>query len=220
MTEFRVGRGHDGPARLGEYIMGTEVFENPMLTGPNISHEKMLQYGTMGRDLSNSQPTIAALPFGMKLEEIDKAGLGDFDSVLLPSLISFSSLDVQTSVLTLRHQLDAIDEIKETIDPSRLIVRIPENLDIDVFKSYITDFHSKGIRAAAFMFDGYLGSTDLDSIILRSNLPASWLALALGKIAPSTVPLLYYTGFDVIDTGYAYETAATGVCSNWCSAMA
>ncbi len=211
MTEFRVGRGHDGPARLGEYIMGTEVFETPLLTGPNISRERMLQYGTIGRDLSNTSPTIAALPFGMKLEEMDKAGLGEFDSVLLPSLISFSSLDDQTSVLTLRHQLDAVDEIKETVDPSRLIVRIPENIDIDVFKSCINDFHSKGVRTAAFMFDGYLGSTDLDSIILRSNLPASWLALALGKIAPSTVPLLYYTGFDVIDTGYAYETAATGV---------
>jgi len=209
MTEFRVGRGHDGPARLGEYILGTEVFETPLLTGPNISRERMLQYGTLGRDPSNSRPTITALPFGMKLEEIGKAGLGDFDSVLLPSLISFSSLDDQTSILTLRHQLDAVDEIKETVDPSRLIVRIPENIDIDVFKSYIDDFHSKGIRAAAFMFDGYLGSTDLASIILRSNLPASWLALALGKIAPSTVPLLYYTGFDVIDTGYAYETAAT-----------
>lgn len=211
MTEFRVGRGHDGPARLGEYIMGTEVFETPLLTGPNISREKMLQYGTLGRDLSNSRPTITALPFGMKHEEIDKAGLGDCDSLLLPSLISFSSLDDQTSVLTLRHQLDAVDEIKETVDPSRLIVRIPENIDVDVFKSYLNDFHSKGVRAAAFMFDGYLGSTDLDTIILRSNLPASWLALAMGKIAPSTVPLLYYTGFDVIDTGYAYEAAATGV---------
>lgn len=211
MTEFRVGRGHDGPARIGEYIMGTEVFETPMLTGPNIYHEKMLQYRTLGRDLSNSRPTIAALPFGMKLEEIDKAGLGDIDSVLLPSLISFSSLDDQASVLTLRHQLDAVDEIKETVDPSRLIVRVPENIDIDVFKSYINDFHSKGLRAAVFIFDGYLGSTDLDSIILRSNLPASWLALAMGKIAPSTVPLLYYTGFDVIDTGHAYETAATSV---------
>ena len=209
MTEFRVGRGHDGPARIGEYIMDTEVFETPLLTGPSISSEKMLQYGTLGRDLSNSKPMIAALPFSMKLEEIDKAGLRGSDSILLPSLISFSSLDDQASVLTLQHQLDVVDEIKEIIDTSRLIVRIPENIDVDVFKSYIHDFHAKGIRAAAFVFDGYLGSTDLESIILRSNLPVSWFSIALGKITPSTIPLLYYTGFDVIDTGHAYEAAAT-----------
>ncbi|MHA1863032.1 MAG: DUF5591 domain-containing protein, partial [Candidatus Thorarchaeota archaeon] len=106
---------------------------------------------------------------------------------------------------------DVVDEIKEFVDSSRLIVRIPENIDVDVFKSYISDFHSKGIRAAAFVFDGYLGSTDLESIILRSNLPASWLAMALGRIDPSTVPLLYYTGFDVIDTSRANEAAATHV---------
>ena len=103
MTEFRVGRGHDGPARLGEYIMGTEVFETPLLTGPNISRERVLQYGTLGRDPSNSRPTIAALPFGMKLEEIGKAELGNSDSILLPSLISFSSLDDQTHPLFHAH---------------------------------------------------------------------------------------------------------------------
>jgi archaeosine synthase len=36
-------------------------------------------------------------------------------------------------------------------------------------------------------------------------------ALAVGRIEPGLIPLLYYTGFDIFDIGYAEETAANGL---------
>ena len=210
MTEFRVGRGHDGPARVGEYIMNDVTFETPMLIGPESSKANPLHYKTLGRDPDRQKPMISTIPFAMKPDELSKAGLDDSDSILLPSMVSFSSLDSDAGTLLLRNQLEFIDVVKDIIDPSRLIIRIPDNLDNETFKSYLNDFHSRGIRAAAFTFDGFLGSMDLESIHLRSALPASWLSIALGKIAPNTIPLLFYTGFDIIDSGYSIEAAVTG----------
>ncbi len=211
MTEFRVGRGHDGPARIGEYIIGEEVFQTPLLTGPDSIRKSILQIRYMGRDLTLPNPGIVAIPFNMTPDEFSNVALGDSDPILLPSLVSFASLDNPASTLLLRYQLEMVEKSKGTIDPSRLILRVPENIDVEDFKSIIDEFHTKGIRSAAFVFDGLLGSTDLKSITLRSTLPASWLTFALGKIHPSIIPLLYYTGFDIIDTGYAYQAAASGV---------
>jgi len=56
-----------------------------------------------------------------------------------------------------------------------------------------------------------LGSSDLTAMDLRSRLPVSWLSMALGKIAPGTIPILFYLGFDMIDAGYADEAAMRGV---------
>ena len=211
MTEFRVGRGHDGPARIGEYIMNDVTLETPILIGPERSKANPLHYITLGRDSSKQRPMISTIPFTMMPEELSKAGLNDSDSILLPSMISFSSIGADAGILLLRHQLEFIDAVKDNIDPSRLILRVPENVDVEVFKSYIHDFDSRGIRAAAFTFDGLQGSKDLESIHLRSVLPASWLSIALGKIAPNTIPLLFYTGFDIIDSGYSIEAALTGI---------
>ena len=211
MTEFRVGRGHDGPARVGEFIMGEEVIKTPFLTGPDLTNRKILQYRTVSRDFVFPNPVLSAIPFDLELDALTETGLGEFDAVLLPSMVAFSSLDDQAGTLLLRHQLDVIDTIKDSVDSSRLVVRVPENIDYETFKSFIQKFHSKGIRSASFVFDGLLGSTDLDSINLRSALPASWLAMALGKITPDMIPLLYYVGFDVIDSGYAYEAAVTKI---------
>jgi archaeosine synthase alpha-subunit len=211
MTEFRVGRGHDGPARVGEYIMNDVTFETPILIGPESSRANPLHYKTLGRDPDRQRPMISAIPFTMAPDELSRIGLNDSDSILLPSMVSFSSLSDDASILLLRNQLDFIDAIKDTIDISRLIMRVPENICFDDFKSYLDDFHSKGIRAAAFSFDGLLGSVDFESIHLRSALPASWLSIALGKITPDIIPLLFYTGFDIIDSGYSIETAVTGI---------
>ena len=165
----------------------------------------------MGRDLTLPTPGIVAIPFNMTSDELANTALGNSDPILLPSLVSFSLLDNQASTLVLRYQLEMIDKTKENVDPSRLILRVPENLNIEDFKDILDEFHSKGIRSAAFVFDGLVGSTDFESITLRSTLPTSWLSFALGKIHPSMIPLLYYTGFDVIDNGYAYQAAASGV---------
>ncbi|MFW9844783.1 MAG: hypothetical protein ACFFEV_09420, partial [Candidatus Thorarchaeota archaeon] len=168
-------------------------------------------YQTLGRDTVRHQPMISTVPSTMTPDEMSKAGLSDSDSILLPSMIAFSSMGADAGILLLRKQLEFIEIVKDTIDPSRLIVRVPENVSLEEFKSYVREFHSKGIRAAAFTFDGLLGSSDFESIYLRSVLPTSWLSIALGKIAPNTIPLLFYTGFDIIDSGYSLEAAVTGI---------
>ena len=209
MTEFRVGRGHDGPARVGEYILGDTTYETPLLTGPETSGAIPLHYRTLGRDQGSLSPMIVAVPFDMKPDDLDDAELGDSDSILLPSLPSFATLTEDAGVQLLKYQLDFIDKIKDKFDTSRMIIRVPEAIDLQKFKSFVEEFHSKGIRAAAFAFDGLLGHSDLQCITARSTLPASWLSLALGKIAPSLLPLLHYVGFDIIDSGYAFAAAAT-----------
>jgi len=210
MAEFRIGRGHDGPARVGEYIMNDVAFETPILIGPEISRANSLHYMTLGRESAGQRSMISSIPFTMKPEELAKAEENNSGSILLPSMISFSSLSANASILLLRNQIEFINSVEDAIDPSRLIIRVPENIDFQVFESYLHDFHSMGIRAAAFTFDGLLGSVDTESIHLRSALPASWLSIALGKIVPSMVPFLFYTGFDIIDSGYSIEAAVTG----------
>ena len=121
VTEFRVGRGHDGPARVGEYIMGDVTFETPLLIGPELSKANPLHYGTLGRDPGKEKPMIFAIPFAMKADEVSKVELTDSYSFLLPSMPSFSSMDDNAGILLLRHQLEFIDVIKDTIDPLSLI---------------------------------------------------------------------------------------------------
>jgi archaeosine synthase len=210
MKEFRVGRGHDGPARIGEYILNDVTYETPILIGPEVSRANPLHYATLGRDSTGQQHMISIIPSTLTPLELSDIGLNNSDSLVLPSMISFSSLGPEAGVLLLRNQLEFIDAIDSTIDPSRLIVRVPDTINIDDFKSYMHDFHAKGIRAAAFTFDGLLGTMDLESIRLRCALPASWLTIAMGKITPSVIPLLFYTGFDIIDSGFSLEAAAIG----------
>jgi len=209
LTEFRIGRGHDGPARIGEYIMGTEVYTTPLLTGPLFIENHVIPYGTIGRIDSNSRrPRFLALPFEAHINEPQKKGIKETDSILLPSLPSFSSLGASAGALMLKHQLDVVDNLQSSIDTSRMIIRIPDEIEQNTFTLSLTDFHAKGVRAAAFTFDGLLGDSDFNSFLQRRYLPVSWLALALGRITPGTVPLLYYMGFDVIDIGHAQEAAA------------
>ena len=211
MVEFRVGRGHDGPARVGEYIIGDATFETPLVIGPTSSKAIPLHYGTLGRDANRQTPMIMAIPFAMKPEDVSKINLNNSYSFLLPSMPAFASLETYSGIHLLRYQLEFIDAIKDTIDPSRLIIRVPENIQIEDFKHSLQDFQSRGIRAASFTFDGLLGLTDLDAIRFRSVLPSSWLTIALGTIAPSTLPLLYYTGFDIIDSGFSIEAAVNSI---------
>jgi len=208
LTEFRIGRGHDGPARIGEYIMGTQVYETPALTSACLSDDRFLPYKTIGRAMSHSsEPHLLALPFETSLDAL-KGEVGDSDSLLLPSLPAFSALGDDAGVLMLKHQLSVIDEIRSHIAPSRVILRVPEEIGPEALASYLKDSHSRGVRAGAFTFDGMLGNSDLNALLSRSHLPLSWLAVALGRIAPGTIPLLYYMGFDLIDIGHAQEAAA------------
>jgi archaeosine synthase len=205
LTEFRVGRGHDGPARVGEYFMGTEVHRTPALTGPSILGDSVIPYGTIGRKpRRGSKPYLLALPF----EDASVDEIQETDSLLLSSMPAFSSLGDEAGNLLVKHQLNLLDHLKAKIDPVRAVLRLPEGLNLDSFSSSLSDCHSRGIRAAAFTFDGLLGSSDFHSLQIRSCLPISWLAIALGRIAPGMIPLIYYMGFDIIDIGHAEEAAA------------
>ena len=208
LTEFRIGRGHDGPARIGEYIMGPKVYETPALTGAYLSDDRLLPYKTIGRTkLHSSEPLLLALPFETGLDTLN-GEVGDSDTLLLPTLPSFSALNDDAGVLMLKHQLSVLDELSSHIAPSRVILRVPEEIGSEALTSNLKDFHSRGVRAGAMVFDGILGESDFNALLSRSHLPASWLAVALGRIAPGTIPLLYYMGFDLIDIGHAQEAAA------------
>jgi len=209
LTEFRIGRGHDGPARIGEYIMASEVYVTPILTGPVFTEKRIIPYTTVRQGTSNTlSPCFLAHPFEPYLDEMKNQEIRDTDSIILPSLPSFSTLGDDAGALMMKHQMDKLDELQTSIEPSRMIVRIPDEINQDTLTASLTDFHSKGVHAAAFGFDGLLGNQDLNSILRRRYLPTSWLTLALGRIIPGTIPLLYYMGFDIIDIGHAYEAAA------------
>lgn len=208
LTEFRIGRGHDGPARIGDYIMGTKVCKTPALAGAMQSEAYLIEYRTIGSAKSHSpDPHLLAIPFETSLDAL-KEESKDSDSLLLPSLPAFSALGEEAGVLILKHQLNTLDKISSHVDPSRIIVRLPESPGSEAISSILKDFHSRGVRAAALTFDGMLGESDLNALFLRSRLPVSWLTVALGRVAPGTIPLLYYMGFDLIDVGHAQEAAA------------
>jgi archaeosine synthase len=188
--------------------MGTEIYKIPILASPHLSENWSIPYGTIGRVTAHSaKPRILALPFEANIDAIEKEVIDGTDSILLPSLPSFSSIGEDAGILMLKHQLAVQDELQSLIESSRFIIRVPEEIEPEVLTSSLTDFHSRGIRGAAFTFDGMLGDLDLNSLLHRICLPTSWLAIALGRIAPGSIPLLFYMGFDVIDIGHAQEAA-------------
>lgn len=212
MTEFRIGRGHDGPARIGEYLTGSNVYSTPLLLELKGESHNTLSLGTLGRSThSSSDPMILSVPFMMDTTDKLFSQLNAEQSLILPSLISFASIDSSVGTLLLKHQFTIVEQLQDTIDPSRMVLRVPDDMDSSLFEQYLSDFHATGVRAAAFSFDGLLGPSDLASLRLRSKLPASWLSIALGQITPSMIPLLFYLGFDMIDVGYADKAAIKNI---------
>ncbi len=220
MFLFDVGRGHDGPARIGAIKIGGVTIDTPLLTGHQESSAGILPYGVLGR----SQPRRGSPPASIHRIPADAASLmaiphtadalGDSALeermlLLLPSMISLEhALDAVGSLL-LEHQFDFLQNHRH-IDPSRAVLRVPVGTDSAALETWVPRFAEAGVRAAAFLFDGRLGPSDLSSLSLRSMLPASWFAAAMGRLHPSLVPLLYYLGFDVFDTGHAVEAAEKG----------
>ena len=86
MTEFRIGRGHDGPARVGEYIMKDTTLTTPLLTSLTPSGDNIIGLGSLGRDepLSDA-PMIMSLPFISTIDELELDKIRDSDVFLLPS---------------------------------------------------------------------------------------------------------------------------------------
>lgn len=212
MAEFRVGRGHDGPARVGEYILKDTTFATPLLTSLSTSSNNIIGLGTLGRDAPLSdRPMLVSLPFFSQIDELHLDKMRDCDAVLLPSLLSFASLTPNSPELILDYQSQALSNLKSHFEPSRAIVRVPSEISPDSFSERITHFLETGVSGAVFVFNGRLGPQDLGSLQLRSRLPLSMMAVALGRITPGLIPLLHYVGFDVIDANHAQETASQNI---------
>ncbi len=211
MTEFLIGRGHDGPARVGVYKMGSTKVQTPFLVGPP-NTEFIMGYATLGRnDNPVDGPTILAVPSPIHDSKSLLSGVREDDSLLLPSFPAISFLSAEAAELLLENQLRFINEVQGKVDPSRLIVRIPQQFDSEKLASILAEFSSLGVRAASVSFDGWLGPHDYGALSKRTMLPIDWLTIALGRISPSSVPFLFYLGFDVFDVGYATESASRGV---------
>jgi archaeosine synthase len=205
--EFLIARGHDGPARAGNYVMGEIAISTPTLIGPAHSEALTLRYRTYGRsEPVKDSPMIVSIP-GVKDIEMDE--LHEYESVLLPSMIAGEVLDSEAGKL-LMHQQEYFLE-NQHIPPSCAIVRVPTSLDLEFYLQSLQQLGNLGVRAAAFRFTGNLGPNALKMLILRSQLPRNWLTLAIGRIEPCLVPLMHYLGFDVIDTSRAFEAAAQGI---------
>ena len=205
MVEFRVGRGHDGPARVGEYILGSTTYTTPLLASSFTSSESVIAYGTLGRDEPLSDgPMLVSLPFVSQVDELPLSAVRESDSVILPSLLSLATINPKASDLVFEYQKKALLGISPSIDSTRTIIRIPSEANLET----ITQLADFGAHGATFSLNGQLGPQDFGAISLRSRLPLFMMAIAVGRIEPGLIPLLHYTGFDIIDIDHAQEAAA------------
>ena len=205
MVEFRVGRGHDGPARVGEYILGSTTYTTPLLASSFTSSESVIAYGTLGRDEPLSDgPMLVSLPFVSQVDELPLSAVRESDSVILPSLLSLATINPKASDLVFEYQKKALLGISPSIDSTRTIIRIPSEANLET----ITQLADFGAHGATFSLNGQLGPQDFGAINLRSRLPLFMMAIAVGRIEPGLIPLLHYTGFDIIDIDHAQEAAA------------
>ncbi|MFW9887485.1 MAG: DUF5591 domain-containing protein [Candidatus Thorarchaeota archaeon] len=207
MPEFLIARGHDGPARSGNYVMGDLAIGTPTLIGPLRADALTLRYRIYGRsEPVKDSAMIVSIP-GVKDIKMEK--LPDYESILLPSMIAEEILESEAGRLLVYQQESFLEN--QHISPSRAIVRVPVSIDTESYLHSLQQLSHLGVRAAAFRFTGNLGPNDLKMLTLRSHLPRNWLTLAIGRIEPCSVPLLHYLGFDVIDSGRAFEAASQGI---------
>jgi archaeosine synthase len=192
---------------VGEYILGSTTFTTPILATSFTSEDSIISYGTLGRDEPLSErPMLLSLPFNSDAGQLPLSDVRDSDAVVLPSMTSLSTLSPSAPELVFDYQQNVLSEISKSVDPSRTLIRIPP----ETRPESVTKLAELGVHGALFSFDGQLGPQDFGSINLRSHLPLFMMALAVGRIEPGLIPLLHYTGFDIIDIGHAQEAAATG----------
>ncbi len=184
---FQIKRGHDGPMRQGTIKLGSLSSNTPSLVGSSDS----LQIVSTGSLLHYEKSTLST---------INPESL-----VLLPSLPGISGLYPIAAKIVVERQLEAA---RKSDSKHAFVVRIPSSLSREDFEELIPSISNAGIQAVAFLFTDELGENDSSNLLLRSLLPRNWVAIALGRIRPSILPLLIYTGFDLIDMGYAHEAAS------------
>jgi archaeosine synthase len=207
LVEFRVGRGHDGPARVGELLLSDRTFETPLLSSFEAKGSKFIASSTLGRDSTSKEPTLVSLPFISHIDELDLELLRPQDMYLLPSFPSIGSLSSEAPEVILDYQVQIATHLSSKIKSSQMILRVPPEISTESFSETARRLLESGISGAAFVFNGQLGPEDTGSFWLRSHLPLSMMAVALGRITPGMIPILHYYGFDIIDTNHGQEAA-------------
>ncbi len=202
-----IRKGHDGPARRGFLHFAEERLETPALLGPASSAYSKIQYCTVSA-LNESTSGFYMCSTGSLFQEgaisydIKRANM----IYLLPSMTGLSAMPSEIGINYVRAQLPAIPG--DQSDRSCFAIRIPSNISDSDMHALVELIKASEITVVAFTFNGENGPPDLRNLTLRSMLPRNVLCIALGRIPPSMLPLLYYVGFDVIDFGYAFEAAS------------
>ncbi|MHA1481375.1 MAG: DUF5591 domain-containing protein, partial [Candidatus Thorarchaeota archaeon] len=205
MVRFLIGRGHDGPARIGQIEIGSIKLKSPLIMGPSSIKPDIVS--AVIDEMEYETPSIISLgAIFSKTNSLDEEE-SNSNLFLLPSLPSASFLKDPDITAVLELQLAALAEV----NPHNAIVRIPSSISATLLKEYIKKFHEQGVRSAIFTFNGDYGRNDLNNILLKTKLPRNWLILSTGKILPAVVPLLFYLGFDIIDAGLGEAAAAESI---------
>ncbi|MGQ4870509.1 MAG: DUF5591 domain-containing protein [Candidatus Thorarchaeota archaeon] len=207
-TRLIVQRGHDGPARRGIWrCAGTEV-ATPALLGPASLPNLDIVYGAADELHMVDHQAKLIVHQSMLHDDHPNPQEGSEAVILemIPTLSGVSGMSERLAETTVLEQLRWAEEC-EPEKRSQLVLRIPRSMGIEGLDRIVSRAHELGVHAAAFEFDGIFSERDLASAVLRSRLPVDWLAIALGRIEPSVVPLLYYLGFDVLDISHAEEAS-------------
>ena len=204
-----IRKGHDGPARRGKLQFSDGAIDTPSMIGPADSVFSQLKYEDL-KSNSQSRGEYTVYSTGSILDPDELLEHTPENSLyLLPSLLGTSNLPSSVATEIIQSQIDFFST--STLDPSRVILRIPSNLEEQDLLTSIERIEASGIFMVSFTFNGALGPNDLNNLRIRSKLPRNWVCIALGRIRPSVVPLLHYLGFDIIDFGYAYEAASQSI---------
>ncbi len=203
--KFLVKRGHDGPARRGSIQFENRSLETPALLGSTDSVHISLKSTSYSEDLIVGQKplilstgTILAPKFSLPPD------INDRFLVLAPSLPGIPGLSSSAAKQVLLQQIEMLDKWGCN---DQYVLRIPSSISSEVFEEMVPIFVNSRVHAASFLFNDELGDADLSNLRLRSLLPRNWITIALGRIRPSMIPLLVYSGFDILDAGYAEESA-------------
>jgi archaeosine synthase len=209
---FSIERGHDGPARVAKLKIGSFELDTPILTGPSES-DTTIHYMTLGRDesLRLKGPVIYSIPSPLNFDATQLAIPNDNSLILLPSIPSFTRISDDAPYSVLEYQKQFLSHMREIFDPARAIVRLPNVQLSERFENLVSELSDLGVQNAAITINGLGGDPDLMSLGLRSIIPRNWMVIALGMIPPSMLPVLYYTGIDLFDIGYAIERATQSI---------
>ncbi len=207
MIKFLIGRGHDGPARIGKLQRDGSVVSIPALLSQERGESQRPYYVVVESESHRIWEPIHSMKSLLFLREDNWM---DDELFLMPSIPAIGALGSDVAELVLARQYELLVD-KEKTTRNNAIIRIPYSIRPERIGRIMDDFNRIGVNKAAFTFDGTLGQRDMSNIVLRSKVPPNWLIIALGRIDVHMIPILYYLGFDIFDIGRAHEAASDGI---------